>query len=84
MLESIAGRSRRPLLKISSDELHGQSVETRLAAMFLLATRWSGITLLDEADVFMQKRTVQDLMRNQLVSSEFSVIFVLRWSRANK
>ncbi|KAM0797092.1 P-loop containing nucleoside triphosphate hydrolase protein [Usnea florida] len=68
--ESIADRTRRPLLKINSGDLN-RSVfgpEVQLADMFFLATRWSGITLLDEADVFMQKRTVQTLERNQLVS----------------
>lgn len=30
---------------------------------------WTGITLLDEADVFMQERTLQNLKRNKLVSS---------------
>ena len=65
----------RPLLKISSGELDGpgSKIEERLAEVFLLATRWTGIALLDEADVFMQERTLQDLERNQLVSSEFPV-----------
>ena len=31
----------------------------------------TGITLLDEADVFMQERTLEDLERNKLVSSKF-------------
>lgn len=48
-------------------------VEERLASVFTLATRWTGITLLDEADVFMQQRSVETLKRNGLVSSKFSV-----------
>lgn len=48
-------------------------VEQRLSDLFRLATKWDAILLLDEADVFMQERTLQDLDRNQLVSSKFSI-----------
>lgn len=71
MLESIADHTRRPLLKINSGELN-ESVERRLSELLSLAARWGGVLLLDEADVFMQERTLQNLKRNRLVSSKFS------------
>ena len=72
--ESIADRTRRPLLKVNSGEfnVNGTWVEARLVDVLSLATRWNGITLLDEADVFMQERTLQSLERNHLVSSKSS------------
>jgi SpoVK/Ycf46/Vps4 family AAA+-type ATPase len=35
---------------------------------FLLAKRWSVILLIDEADIYMEYRQVQDLERNNLVA----------------
>lgn len=36
--------------------------------IFRLAQRWNAILLIDEADVYMEERTVQDMTRNALVS----------------
>ncbi|KAK0707830.1 hypothetical protein B0H67DRAFT_323180 [Lasiosphaeris hirsuta] len=44
------------------------SLETSLETNFSLANRWGCILLLDEADVFLAKRTPQDFKRNGLVS----------------
>lgn len=35
-----------------------------------MAKKWNAIVLVDEADVFMQERAIQDLDRNALVSSQ--------------
>jgi AAA+ superfamily predicted ATPase len=71
VLESIADHRRRPLLKITSGELsmHNGQVEERLMQLFSLAERWNAIILLDEADVFMQERSMWNLTGNWLVSS---------------
>ncbi|PYH40397.1 P-loop containing nucleoside triphosphate hydrolase protein, partial [Aspergillus saccharolyticus JOP 1030-1] len=45
-----------------------ESVENALETNFALAHRWGCILLLDEADVFLAKRTPQDFKRNGLVS----------------
>jgi hypothetical protein len=77
--ESIADHNRRPLLKISSAELQGPAyqVEGQLSRLFSLSTRWKSIMLMDEADVFMQERTLDNLEVNWLVSSESSISFLL-------
>ena len=46
-------------------------VEHNLTAFFKRAKLWGAILLLDEADVFLEQRTVQDLKRNCLVASFF-------------
>jgi SpoVK/Ycf46/Vps4 family AAA+-type ATPase len=45
-----------------------ESVETHLAAAFHLAEKWKCVILIDEADVFLDKRTSSDLNRNSLVA----------------
>jgi hypothetical protein len=77
--ESIADHTRRPLLKINSGELNGPvyRIEGELSRLFSLSTRWNSIMLMDEADVFMQERSLKNLEINWLVSSEFSNGFSL-------
>jgi hypothetical protein len=86
MIESIADHTRRPLLKISSGELNGPAywIEGELNRLFSLATRWNSIMLMDEADVFMQDRSQSNLKVNWLVSSEFSISFLLESLSANE
>ena len=43
-------------------------VEVELSEKFHLAERWDGVLLLDEADVFLARRTNTDIKRNSLVS----------------
>lgn len=60
-----------PLYSISAGHLGTDSstVQTKLTDAFEIATAWNAVILLDEADVFLEKRSVHDLQRNQLVSS---------------
>lgn len=44
-------------------------VEANLARNFNRAKSWGAVVLIDEADVFMERRTSSDLMRNGLVAS---------------
>ncbi|RYP62307.1 hypothetical protein DL771_009792 [Monosporascus sp. 5C6A] len=76
--ESIADHTRRPLLKITSGELcHAESrVEERLSSLFYLATRWDGIILLDEADVFMQERSADSLTLLRVLEYYQGVLFL--------
>ncbi|KAK0114778.1 hypothetical protein ONS95_014261 [Cadophora gregata] len=68
--ESIAEYTKRPLFTISCADLGvaPASVEKSLRASLELATQWHSIVLLDEADVFMEERTRDNLPRNELVS----------------
>lgn len=61
---------RVPLYTISAGDLglEPEQVQHRLSNAFQLARTWSAVLLLDEADVFMEKRDINDMQRNQLVS----------------
>ena len=65
---------RVPLYTISAGDLgvHPDEVQRGLSEAFQLARNWSAVLLLDEADVFMEKRSTNDLERNQLVSRKCS------------
>lgn len=56
-------------------------VEQSLRTSLELATKWHSIVLLDEADVFMEERTRENLLRNELVSGASPVIFETHSSR---
>ncbi len=47
-------------------------VEQQLQKVLELSTKWGAILLIDECDVFLEKRTTSDLERNKLVSGEKS------------
>ncbi|KAI3531281.1 ATPase [Colletotrichum costaricense] len=66
----MADHARRPLLTANSGQFIGSpaEVEVSLAKLLQSATRWGALVLLDEADVFMQARNLQDLERNGIVS----------------
>ena len=48
--------------------------EQNLNYYFERAKLWDAIILIDEADIYMERREVQDLTRNSLVSSTFSLL----------
>ncbi len=58
---------------LSSGELgvDAAHAEKNLADALRLATSWKAIVLIDEADVFMEQRSNNDLRRNTLVSSKY-------------
>lgn len=46
-------------------------VEDTLTTHFRRAKSWDAILLIDEADVFLEKRSTADLIRNSLVAGIF-------------
>lgn len=72
-LESVAEFTKRPLLSITAADLGHEPVEVEknLLRFFQHATSWDAIVLLDEADVFLERRSSNDLKRNSVVSSKF-------------
>ena len=68
--EAVAETMRVPLYTISAGDLGTvpHVVQQGLQTAFQLARNWSAVLLLDEADVFMEKRSTHDMARNQLVS----------------
>lgn len=67
---------RVPLYSISAGELgtEAREVHMKLNTAFENAVEWNAVILLDEADVFLEKRSIHDLQRNQLVSGLFLLI----------
>ncbi|KAF5717881.1 AAA family ATPase [Fusarium globosum] len=59
-----------PLYNMSAAELGdvAQEVEQKLDCALELSTRWGAVLLLDECDVFLERRTTSDIKRNKLVS----------------
>ncbi|KAK1046578.1 hypothetical protein LTR74_017919 [Friedmanniomyces endolithicus] len=51
-------------------EKHGQYLES----VFYLGRQWKCVVLMDEADVFLEQRTIDDMQRNALVSTFLRLI----------
>ena len=70
--ESVAENMRAPLYTMSAGDLGTSSdaVESNLSRVLEMCTKWKAVLLLDEADVFLEKRSAHDLERNKLVSSK--------------
>lgn len=72
LLESVAEFTRRPLLSITAADLGHEpdALEKSLLQYFRRANDWDAIVLLDEADVYLEERSPNDLKRNSIVSGE--------------
>jgi len=69
--ECIAEFTGRPLMILTSSDIGTDvdEVERSLTYSFKKARSWGVVLLIDEADVFMEKRTTADLTRNSLVAA---------------
>ncbi|KIM96604.1 hypothetical protein OIDMADRAFT_75796, partial [Oidiodendron maius Zn] len=69
-VESVTEKMKVPLYSISAGDLGTDPpyVQARLQEMFEIAEAWKAVILLDEADIFLEKREINHLSRNQLVS----------------
>lgn len=68
--ESVAEIAEMPLYPITCGDIgiDPDKVEQYLQLVFELGKRWNCVLLLDEADVFLEERSLTDLQRNSLVS----------------
>ncbi|KAG0124130.1 hypothetical protein HOY82DRAFT_588070 [Tuber indicum] len=68
--ECVADFTGRPLFAITCGDIGAEAkeVEENLEKHFSLAHKWGCVLLLDEADIFLQKRDKADLRRNSMVS----------------
>lgn len=68
--ECVAEFSRRPLYIVSSGDLgtSASALDERLGRTLDLAGAWKAVLLIDEADVFLERRSLHDMERNSLVS----------------
>ena len=66
----VAEYVRRPLLKLACGDIGDDAItaEENLDQLFRRARAWGAILLIDEADVYLERRITQDLKRNALVS----------------
>ena len=68
--EATSEHIRRPLYFVSSGDLgtDPSRLEKDLEHIFDIATCWNAIVLIDEADVFLERRSLHDMQRNAMVA----------------
>ncbi|RYO03547.1 hypothetical protein AA0121_g13066 [Alternaria tenuissima] len=68
--ESVAEEMKVPLYMMSAGDLgfDPRKVESKLQDILEMCSRWNAVLLLDEADVFLEQRSLHELERNKLVS----------------
>ncbi|KAF9639188.1 hypothetical protein BFW01_g10085 [Lasiodiplodia theobromae] len=68
--ESVADLAEKPLYRVTCGDIgtEPRKVEEYLENVFFLGKLWDCVVLLDEADVFLEQRSLSDLPRNALVS----------------
>lgn len=68
--ECVAEFSKRPLYIVSSGDLgtKASDLDSKLSRILDLASTWKAVLLIDEADVFLERRSLNDMERNSLVS----------------
>lgn len=61
---------RKPLYVVGAGDLgtEAHSLDAELTRIFSTAAKWGAIVLIDEADVFLEERSLQDLFRNAMVA----------------
>jgi hypothetical protein len=73
-IESLSDYTARPLYSISCGDLGTTAMECEKALVEILdlATGWNAVLLIDEADVFLEQRSLHDLVRNGVVAGNVS------------
>ena len=71
-VEYIAEFINRPLMTLTCSDIgtDPRDIENNLTKNFKTARSWGAVLLIDEADVFMERRSTADLNRNSLVAGE--------------
>jgi SpoVK/Ycf46/Vps4 family AAA+-type ATPase len=67
--EAIAELLHRPLYSVSVGELgtKTEELEKRLKEILEVASSWDAVILIDEADIFLERRTENDIVRSSTV-----------------
>ncbi|KAI0976983.1 P-loop containing nucleoside triphosphate hydrolase protein [Xylaria arbuscula] len=68
--ECVAEYVQRPLYLVSSGDLgvSSTSLDESLTRIMDMAATWGAVLLIDEADIFLERRSLHDLHRNAMVS----------------
>ncbi|KAF7328981.1 p-loop containing nucleoside triphosphate hydrolase protein [Mycena venus] len=74
--EAVAEHLKRPLYIVGPSELSTKPsvLEQKLKSILSLATAWDAVLLIDEADVFLEQRSLHEIERNSLVSVALRVL----------
>jgi AAA+ superfamily predicted ATPase len=74
--ESVAEIAEKPLYRVTCGDIgtKPEDVEQYLESVLHLGKIWGCVVLLDEADVFLEERSLKDLQRNALVSAFLRVL----------
>ncbi|KAI1807947.1 P-loop containing nucleoside triphosphate hydrolase protein [Daldinia bambusicola] len=66
----VAEYLKRPLYIVSSGELGlaSEPLESKLKWIMDLVSTWKAVLLIDEADIFLEQRSLHDIQRNAMVS----------------
>ncbi|CAG8980864.1 hypothetical protein HYALB_00013057 [Hymenoscyphus albidus] len=69
--ECIANFLKKPLMVLKTTDIgtSTEDIESNLSRSFEMANSWGAVLLIDEADVFLANRTIEDLHRSSLVAS---------------
>ncbi|OJD32610.1 atpase aaa+ type core protein [Diplodia corticola] len=69
-VELTALHTRRPMVSLTIGDLgtNEESIESEITKWFDLAHRWKAVLLIDEADIFLERRST-DLARNGIVTA---------------
>jgi SpoVK/Ycf46/Vps4 family AAA+-type ATPase len=67
--EAVAEVLHKPLYYVTMGELgtDPETMEKRIGEILNLCSGWDALTLIDEADVFLEKRATSDVLRNAMV-----------------
>ena len=67
--EAIAEMLEMPLYVVTAGDLGvtAAEVEKKLSEVLRLCAEWNALTLIDEADIFLETRSTQELQRNAIV-----------------
>jgi AAA+ superfamily predicted ATPase len=75
-VECVANDTLRPLLALTAADIGlREDSEANLRRWFTLASKWDAILLIDEADLFLERRISGDVDRNSLVTGRFGFQF---------
>lgn len=68
--EAVAELGRAPLYSVTAGDLgnNAAALENKLRDLLDIAETWGAVLLIDEADVFLESRSLHDIGRNALVS----------------
>ncbi|KAK3209754.1 hypothetical protein GRF29_44g504717 [Pseudopithomyces chartarum] len=74
--EGVAEIAKKPLYRVTCGDVgtKAEEVEKYLESVLYLGRLWDCVVLLDEAEVFLERRSLDDLQRNALVSVFLRVI----------